>query len=286
MSVICIPLFNFNLKDLSDQSFDLRGLLKLPHLPDPLLPDISSFSLESIANAVQMQAMGVYNLLFQLVGKIIDYLGGSLREFFPDIPILGINLVDILSGNGSILTEIIKRIKEEPMIANILGVFSSLPKTQFNIPSLDALEIFNAIISQYMVFPLQILFEKINKIADILEIAGLTLPIPLPFPSIDSLKSLLFQLSGVDNYIGMIQKVRDGVLKLPDMFTALSLSFGLPFNIPDPLFGDLSIPEIEFSFYLNSFLNNLCYGYLKPMIDFVISKLSSVIPSTFTQICI
>ncbi|WGH49885.1 hypothetical protein [Alishewanella phage vB_AspM_Slickus01] len=281
---ICLPLFDLNFSSMVNIA-KVGGIsFGVPHLPSPLLPDISCFTFETITNAVHMQTMAIFNLIKQLVDKLIAFLGGSLSSFFPTIPNLGVNLIELFTDSGAAIQALTNIIRNNPAITSAIGTLSSLPNTSLSIPSIDAITVLNSLMTEYLIFPIQLILDKVNEVADELELPSFSLPIPLPLPTKEDIIDLVVSATGFSSKAEMFASKID--FNFQAILMSISASIGVPLNLQSPWFSGLSMPELEFSQMFSVFMNNLCFGgYIKPIIDFVIDTLSAAIPSSFSQIC-
>jgi hypothetical protein len=288
MTQVCLNTLVPTLEQAYQFAMNLPSSLPIPNLPSPLLPDFSNLSIDAVTKAVEMQTNAMMSVVLQLVDKIIGYLGGAASAFFPTIPYLNINLIDIFTGGAAnIISTIRGLIINQPIIAAGLSLYAKLPlHNNLNIPSLSALHIFQSLVNEYLLFAINLIFDKVNEIADRIKVSVLSLPFPFPFPTKEQFIQLILSLTGVSSIASLIDGVVNGQFSLQNMFLMLSASFGVVLNLPDPWYSGLSIPEVEFQQMFNAFINNLLSAnYLKLIVEFVIDKLGSVIPTSFNFLC-
>lgn len=205
-----------------------------PSLPSPMLPDIKNPNWDRLQAIQELQSFQLMSIMNAVLGTLTGFLGISIGSIIPDIPNLGLNLIDILSMNPQALVDAVKA----ALLSLGMGAFPGLPNPLFpgiSMPSLEAITIGKIIVKKYTMGLVTIVLDLIAQVADILELPSLTLPALPSFPDL----------------LAMIPS----------------------FSFPSPLMPNMNIPSIEAMEKLSILLSEQIIAFLSPIVDFIVGTL-------------
>lgn len=235
-SPVPIPSFN-SLYALIPNPLPSFSIPSLPCLPSPIYANIIHPQLEIINLVHEIQTYQFYTTFLFLFTPIVNFLGLSLSSILPKIPVININLLDLLTLNPSSIYALIGNI---PNIS--LPTFPALPIPIFQnllIPEIELLNKVKFITTGYMTLLITTISSLIGTVTDQLHLPGLpTLP---TIPSFASLQSLLLApFSGFSNLLGVLHS---GV-SITDLFNITIPGFPALPALPFPLMPNFVSPEI------------------------------------------
>jgi len=288
-SITIPPLGDLSLPKVS---FSLV-LPPLPTLPSPPFAGLKIPSLESAMLAAEAGVIQLMTGLLTAIKTVAQKLGLALEALLPKIPVLNINLIDLVTADAKALVAAIKAAIKAAIdkgLNTLAGLFQLPWNYSFNIPDIDVLQMLQALVRDYLVRVVNILISLVKKVIDkFKKILGNIKMIELPkLPTFDEIIKLilnLFQLPDISALIEMIRKVPE---MIKNIFTALSAffaAFGVVFTVPDPLMPDLKMPEIEFKQLLLAFFNDVIMGPFKLLLDFILTILKKVLNFKLPVLC-
>lgn len=232
-----LPLPGFNIT--------LPELPHFPSIPWPTVQDLHAY--------VEQFVMGLCN--FQLVSVIsaaYDVLASIFSLPFPDIPGLpGINFADILACNIQKIVDAVLNAMGGVFDLSFLPTIPTPFFPTFNMPGQAILSAIQVTVNAYMYDMANLLFEMVNKVADILKLPGM--PAIPAMPSIESIMAMLPE-----------------VPTLADLKALVFGAFGgLSIMLPDPLIPGLNIPEFDFIEGIKALYNDMSNYAIKLITDFI-----------------
>lgn len=290
-NVITFPTFDDFYSKLKDLKFEFDpSALSLPTMPSPLFPTINSPDLYIANLATQLSISTFLNFIKAALQPMMNFLGMVLE--FPVVPILNLTLDDLL--NGFDMQALIQRLQD--VLPNLtIPLLPDPLLLTISIPEYEIVEKIHALINAYCGNLITFAMGIINAVKDKLAVKPFKFIVDFPgIPEIptsfEDLLALVYPLLGVENLQELIEKYKNKLNNLPSLSSLLmELEIpGLPdlnFIIPDPLFVDLSILEIEIieiskNFYMS--IMSACTMIIKRFCD----KITNFISFTFPTICI
>ena len=238
--------------------------INIPSISSPMFDDLSCPSIEAMIKAIQLKFQSQGNIIIPLVQKIIQYGIGSLSYFFPKVPYLNMNLMELMLYGGAAIKIIKGLLISSPDVITKMSNFISFPiHLGFSNHSLSASTIYESILNSCFSFTIDLISKAIKTITDNLGISALVL---LPMLSYQQI-------------LNLVNTVADGIEGVYKMFS-------LPPNNISPWYKNITIPAVELVQQIQTLIADMnMYQYIKKIYDFVIDKLSSVLPLSITPIC-
>lgn len=238
--------------------------INIPSISSPLFDDFSCPSIASMIKAVQLKFQSQGNIIIPLVQKIIQYGIGSLSYFFPKVPYLNMNLMELMLYGGAAIKIIKGLLVSTPEVISKISSFISFPIHRgFSNNSLSASAIYESVLNSCFSFTIDLVTKAIKTITDNLGITALSL---LPMLSYQQI-------------LNLVDTVVDGVEGVYKMFS-------LPSSNVSPWYKNITIPAVELVQQIQTLIADMnMYQYIKKIYDFVVDKLSSVLPLSITPIC-
>lgn len=120
---------------------------------------IKSVNMEIVFLAQELSNMSFWGLIQRLIAPLVKIIGVAIRIVLPEIPGLGISIVDILTGKIS-PEEIYNRIKKaiSSGLKTLWGFVPDPFHVDLNIPDISVVQIFQFILKEYA----QMVIEKIK----------------------------------------------------------------------------------------------------------------------------
>ena len=282
----------------------------LPSLPNPIFPDISHFALELSNIAQELQSFQFLQTLYQFIKPLADVIGGAIEALIPDIPLLNLNLIDLLALDPTKLYENLRKAILQIQFPDIdftipdftfptfslptipIPEFPTLPIPMFgtlSIPSIELVNTVKLILKDYMNTLMNIIPNLVNQVVGILALVGIpTLQVP-QLPTLDEIKA----------QIAALVQWPDFNITLPefpplDFLQGFSISEllsqitvpGFPsFTIPDPLFPNYSSLEHELIEGLNILYQQMIAYPMQQIMNFL-NQFLSILGFSFPTLCI
>ena len=292
-----MQLPSVSLPQLGDLSIPIPSFsLILPPLPTLPSPPFGSLKIPSLETAMFAAEAGVVQLMTGILTAIklvAEKLGLSLLALLPKIPILNINLIDLVTADAKALVAGIKAAIKAAIdkgLDTLAGIFQLPWNYTINIPDIDVLQMLQALIRDYLVRVVNVLIELVKKVIDkFKKILGYIKMIELPklptFEEIIKLILSLFQLPDISALIATIRKIPEMIKNIFTALSAIFAPFGVFFTVPDPLMPDLKFPEIEFKQLLLAFFNDVIMGPFKLLMDFILTVLKKILNFQLPVLC-
>lgn len=264
-------------------------------LADPIFDDIRNISMELAQIAQYLQTMSLTSTLMAMIKPMVGVIGGMLESLLPKIPILGINVLDLLAMSPADLKAIIKAKYQESRDALMAAFSAFLPiplYPGFDIPSFEINAIIKAIYSYCINGLITLCTSLINQVINKLKLSA-TLILSI-LPTLSDLQAMLKQMAGqlvgklADEFADELDAI-NAVLQQGISINQLLAMINFPglgsFHLPDPLFAGLSSTAIELAEAIQIYMANLMAAIIQQLADFVQSVLS-MLGITFPEICI
>jgi hypothetical protein len=263
MAKICLPSLFPSMGEIVELISRFPNI-SIPSVSSPTFDDFSCPSIESMIKSVQLKFQSQGNIIIPIVQKIIQYGIGSLSYFFPKVPFLNMNLMELMLYGSSAISIIKYLITNTPDAISKITNFISLPvHSGFSNHSLSASAIYESVLNSCFSFTIDLVTKAIKTITDNLGITALTL---LPMMTYQQILNLVDTVSG-------------GIEGVYNMFS-------LPSSNVSPWYENITIPAVELVQKIQTLISDMnMYQYIKKIYDFVIDKLSSVLPLAITPIC-
>jgi hypothetical protein len=238
--------------------------------------------------AAELQMNQLITTMMAMFTPVVSFLGLSLSSVIPDIPGLGINIMDLISGN---IAGAIQGVKDK-IIELGSGVTSlwpsiTLPWNQtLSIPDFEILQIVQTIVRDYTAGLMGILAGLIGDVVDELEIASMA-ALPM-YPTKDQIMSGLELLTGTHDTLGLIEIIRATPELMKSAFDGVVATFGgtFSFSWPSVYMPDISCVEHEIQEGVKNVLGAGMTGLLQHVMDFIDSTLGSYLSFNFPLLCI
>ena len=240
---------------------------------------------------------GVVQLMTSLltaIKAVVEKLGLSLLALLPKIPILNINLIDLISADAKALVAGLKAAIVAAIdkgLDTLAGLIKLPWNLSVNIPDIDVLQILQALVRDYLVRIVNLLISLVKMVIDkFKKILGFIKMITLPkLPTFEEIialiLSLLPQFPDIRALIEAIKKIPELIKNIFTALSAVFASFGVVFTVPDPLMPDLKMPEIEFKQLLLAFFNDVIMGPVKLLLDFIMMVLKKILNFKLPVLC-
>lgn len=296
------PNFDFNLPSIPP-SISLN-IPALPSLTNPIFPDISHLSLELCNIAQEIQSFQLLTTLSNMITPLLNFVGGII----PAIPLIGLNLVDLLACNAAGLYKSIREAILQFQFPDIdftlpnftlpdfslpnisIPSFPTVPVPMFgslSIPSVELVNTVKLLLKDYMNVLTQTITGLIDQATSILQIGSFG-GIP-SFPSMTEIMGQLAELVKWPNFdINLPTFPPLDFLKgfsLNDMFGGLSFPGFPSISLPDPLIPNYSNFELEFMEGFNIMLQSLITTPMTLIIGFLTGPLS-LLGFSFPTLCV
>jgi len=208
---------------------------------------ISIPHLEAIKLIGELQNFQLMTTFLAFIQPMADLLSLSLDAILPKMPVLNINLLELLSANPSALLETIRT-----AIKNRVNIpFVEFPfYLTLSIPDFEAVQVLSNLTRYYFNMLVGFVEDLIGSVTDYLDIAGM---IALP--------------------------------TLPTFAEVLSLA-KTKLGIPSPLIPNISIPEFELQEAVGIYMNMAITAAMDAIMSFCTNALSSFLTFTFPTLCI
>lgn len=253
MTEICvtniIPTYN-SIAPLFDSFYQFGDSLVLPFqitLPDPMWPDITSpaqYIQATITEMINSQMSGMFLALFD---PILGFLSLNLEDILPDIPgFPGFNLINLIDGE---IDDLIALVQVPSFDFSLIELLPDPIYPGLTIPSWDALVAVQTAINQYYQIITEVITDLVNQIADILELATLSIP---TFPTLDEIMDLLPPFP-----------------TLEDLFDITIPGFSFVLAMPVPLVPGFNAPSFDFLSGLRNLFAGLSSEVESLIVDFV-----------------
>lgn len=282
----------------------------LPSLPNPIYPDISHFALELSNIAQELQSYQFLQTLYQFIKPLADVIGGAISALIPNIPLIGLNLIDLLALDA---TNLYKSIREAIFsfqfpdidinlpdftlptfsLPNIpIPEFPTLPIPMFSTLSIPSIELVNTvklILKDYMNTLMNIIPNLVNQVVGILELVGIpTLVVP-QLPTLDEIKAQIAALVQWPDFdITLPEFPPLDFLKnfsVSELLSQITVPGFPSFSIPDPLFPNYSNFEHELMEGLNILYQEMIAYPMQQIMNFL-NNFLSILGFSFPTICI
>ena len=256
-----------------------------PGLPSPLFASLHMPNFEMPELMLHMQQMQIMTTIKAIIKPMLDLFNIDLSTFLPKIPgFPTLNLMDLISGAWTSISTAIK---------DMLNKGISIPGIPLPIHiglgsiSLQSWQIYQQIISNYLTTVANMIPALIKRVTDYFHIGIPTFPV---LPTLESLKAILLALiPGGITWPDISIYLKKMNMSIGDWFASLALP-GLDMlpkmpTLPNPLFGNIHTPNLEFNFMFAGFNSNLITGLLSKVMDFINSTLNRVLTFTFPTLC-
>ena len=278
-------------------------LPEIPTLPSPVFPTMYPPSIEGMMASAELAVQTALDSCAAIYEQLsnVPIIGNIIDTFFPDLPVLGINLADLMLGNVD-TQEILQIIKDNlPDIAKYYD-FITLPwSPTVNIPDIDVLQIWQSITAQaysmimkaiggFVTFIFQVASIFGDTIEDLIgmfwsawaPILNLINSLPPTFEDIMFAIKDFFDLPGVnvqEIYAALLAAVREKILTVKEVMAAVSAFFiGIPglIQLPEPLIPDVTMPTFDLREAFKNLYSNFPQYVMQQVWDFLDPFLSIV----------
>ena len=261
----------------------------LPTLLNPIYSKITNPRLMILKIIQEFQSFSIQSLLNSILSPITSFLGLSLRSILPTIPIIGLNLLDLLSMNPTAIYNAV-----EANLQNIQSNIGSFPFIDLPIyinihcPDFELVTIVQGIIKGYLNDVINIIPNLITSVLNKLGLSNLLPTLPV-LPTITELeaaiisyaKSLLPSLPSLPNLSNIIESgLRIETLILGLSFPGLTIP-----SIPNPLILGFNNPALVLREGIQMLYQEFLNGPLTIIVNFCNTVLSAV-GFSFPPICI
>lgn len=192
-------------------------LPSLPTIPYPMFPSLTmpNFSMVKLISA--LQGIQVMNICFAMVKPLVDFLGLSIDAILPKIPVLNVNLVEILTGDAEkLVAKVVQAIKDKVQLPYLPLPFN----VSFASIEIQAIQMLSNIVSAYMMTIPAIISDLINQVVSMLHIPGL--PAIPTIPTMDDIIKLIIPVA--NKLIGPILSKIEGIKNQVDGAIASGMS--------------------------------------------------------------
>ncbi len=243
--------------------------------------------------AAEAGVIQLMTTLYTTIVAVVKKLGMNLLALLPKIPILNINLIDLLTADAKALVATIKAAIKAAIdkgLDTLAGLFQLPWNYSFNIPDIDVLQMLQALIRDYLVRIVNLLISLVKMVIDkFKKILGFIKMIELPkLPTFEEILKMILNLFQLPDFGALIALIRQQYETIKQIFTALSAAFaafGVVFTVPDPLMPDLKMPEIEFKQMLLAFFNDVIAGPVAKLIEFIQTLLKKILNFKLPLLC-
>lgn len=289
----CITLPNFsNYYDQlveSKKEFD-PSALSLPTMPSPLFSTITNPDIFISNLASQLSVNTFLNFIKAALEPLMTFVGAAL-DSLPKVPILNLSLDDLI--NGFDIDSLVEKYKSTDLSAPLLPD-PLLPTA--SIPEYDVVQKIQSLINTYcgnlITFATGIIDSVIDKLSKKPFNFTATFPeLPELPTSFGDLMESAYAKIGAFSLDDMVEKYKSsGESSLPSL-SSLFMGLGFPglpnlnFAIPDPMFEEVSMPELEIAEIAKNYymaLVNACGAYIEQFCDLV----KNFISFSFPTICV
>lgn len=292
---ICTPCASFpNFSNYYEQLVGMKrefdpSALSLPTMPSPLFSTISNPDLFISNLASQLTITSFLNFIKAALEPLMNFVGSAL-SLIPKVPILDISLDDLI--NGFDIDSLVEKYKSIELNAPLLP---DPILTSASIPEYDVVQKIQSLINTYcgnlITFTTGIITSVIDKLSKKPFNFTATFPTLPELPtSFDDIMNSVYTSIGAFSLEDMIEKYKSNDLSLPSL-SSLFMGIGFPglpnlnFVIPDPIFEEVSMPELEISEIAKNYylaLINACGSYIEQFCDLV----KNFISFSFPTICV
>jgi hypothetical protein len=288
MIVLCtnkpIPSFDEIYTDLKNR-FPKSSKLHvptLPTLPSPIFGSIKHTSLEMCNIASELVMHQLLTTIYNIISPIMSVLNMA-SSMIPKIPILGLNLLDLITPNPSKLYKSLRQslVKFGDNLWDMLGVPSY---SHLKIPDIQIVHAAKMVVRQYFAILISFVTNIINQVINRFELSSLP-----TIPTIPTVNEIIKML------INMVPQTKpsklDNLIKQGTDIYNLIKNFNLPgFNIntnsPKPLILKFKSFEIEFYEMVCNLYQKIITYPLTIIMNFVDSVLKNVLSFSFPTLCI
>jgi hypothetical protein len=237
----------------------------LPTLPFPLYLNINCPSIQAVMIAAELQCTQLLNLIYAIIQPVVNYLGIAIADILPNIPGLGINLIQLLEGN---VAQFIAQL-ESFSISTLLAL-AGIPAELYDklvVPAFSAVHAFQLLVRSYFAALLNTLVSLINRIS------------AFSLPTIPDFATFFAAvLSAIPNFSFNVN--------IPNLQNLLALvtipGFAFLSLLPNPLYPNLSIPEFE----LIELLKNLYTDFITAPLTLILNFIQNILSITIPTICV
>lgn len=250
----------------------------LPTMPSPLFATLYSQNLELAKFAVEAQTALLLTTCKAIIDPLLAIVGGAL----PKIPVINLDLVDLLSLNPQVLIEKVK----QAVLAKVPFPYVTIPfYLTLNIPEFQYMQIASLIVKNYLISLMLFIQELVSKVADILKFDELGIPLLPTLPQIPTLDELLAQATALIPPLPNVSLNEYRAL-LFEALSKLSVPGFPPLpGIPNPLIPSLSIIEYELQESLGILMNHLTLLPMNIILEYTLEQLTKVLSFVFPVVC-
>lgn len=252
----------------------------------PIIPTLQEYIYEGYSSVMEeinefIEGLKNYQDMlsqFNIIKVLADVIGGAIEDLIPNIPIINISIIDILSGNIKALYDAVKQM----ILEQIQIPFVPLPlyETISNYTK-EVVASVKMILTAYKNMLTTAITDMVKQVLGILDIIA-SLPLLFTVPTVEELKELLLSLfPDVSSIYELIKKY--DIDYIMNMLKSI-----LPFPIPNftpPTTKFFSSLEEELNQKLNQIADFAGSLNMKMVIDFIKDNLS-MLGIEFPTICI
>ncbi|MCG2572072.1 hypothetical protein LVY74_00670 [Acinetobacter sp. ME22] len=278
---------------------NLTSISALIGIPIPIYPDISQYTLEFSQIVQYWQNMLSVNTLFAMIKPMVNLLGLDLAALLPQIPYLGVSILDLITIDPAQL-----RIQLKELLAqygqDFINAFSAfLPIPIYYDLSISSFEINTLLKSIYNMS----VYQLINICKSLIDqtLGKLKINAVLSLPTIPTLAELQEMIKGIA--LEKIKAIQDEIiefenefeaikaalsltdLSIPDIFALISFDGLSLITFPDPFFPDFLSYAIELREIMLSYMQAIYTQITEKIVSFVKSVLG-ILGISFPSLCI
>jgi len=267
-------------------SFDFT-IPPLPSLLNPIFSDISHFALELSNIAQELQSYQFLQTIYQFIEPLAEVIGSVISSLIPSIPVINLNLIDLLSLDPTALYDAVKEAIENLTFPS----FPTIPSPLFSglsVPSFEILLNVKLMLKDYINTLMNIIPDLVQQVSDILTL-GLS---ELVVPQLPSLSEIMEQIANLvewpDFDINFPSFPPIEFLKgfsISELLSQITVPGFPSFSIPDPLFPNYSNIEQELLEGLNILYQEMIAYPMQVIMDFL-NDFLSMLGFSFPTLCI